>query len=186
MKTGISFDAGKVSRILGLPITSDATVPQASPHEVVVYYGGWSVEQLLECHIADRLINRDDNDDKMYDIENSQKLSLVSAFRPQSGYHRVAAVKLPDSVTFQKQASLVKERLGPLWRPAPAAVALTCILLQLAEHGTCLLGSTANASCDDVIEGKQQYGITVFRKRIDALGPIFESHTHFVLASMKC
>src|ERR1700676_483675 len=40
------YDAAAMSRILGLPCETDEPVPEALDGEIVLWYGGWTLQQL--------------------------------------------------------------------------------------------------------------------------------------------
>ena len=126
-ETGIVYDANDVSRILGLTANCNTSVPEALEDEIVVYYGGWSLEDLYRA-VGDNFMC------------NPSDFLRAFPFRVRPGYYRLL-LPVPDSdeKSWDEQTKDYLVKNYPGFKPAPTIIALTAELVHLKEYGEDLL-----------------------------------------------
>ena len=123
---GIVYDAATVNRVLGITAQCRKPAPVPGWDEVVVYYGGWTIEELCSCREGKRWIYIQDEDDRM----------SVDQFRSDPGYYRtLIPVKGTDDRDWFHQTRILDDG----WEPIPTAIGVTVMLVHRAVTGRNLL-----------------------------------------------
>jgi hypothetical protein len=126
-----------VGRALGFSTGVKQETPEARPGEVVIYYGGWTLQDLATCPSAPHRV--------------SYPVTLAGMQKKQIGYYRLIC-PLPgsDGKDWYEQRALVSA-LGPGWSPVPVSIAATALLVHFLNTGEDLLsgGITRCAECAD-------------------------------------
>ncbi len=124
--TGMSYDAATVYRILGLLCECSDPVPKAEDGEIVVYYGGWSLGDLVG---TGKVVNHLSKEREVWKAE--------------AGYYHVL-LPVPDSnrktwnqQTDEESGMLARQHDG--WQPIPATVGATALAVHFAASGEDLL-----------------------------------------------
>jgi hypothetical protein len=116
--TALVFDAATVDRLLRLPCGTDAPAPAAVAREMIFYYGGWSVRQLLVCPLGAAWMVQE------------HVLPVHDLVAPPGYYRFLFAV--PDSYDKHWGAQVAALRaFNAGWEPAPLPIAVTAALLGL-------------------------------------------------------
>lgn len=125
-RAGIVYDAAAITRILGLPAECSDPAPEALDGETVVYYGGWTLQELRSSK-AGRA--------RMWD----QDWYDSYGWKAGPGYYRLL-LPVPGSnrKTWEQQRRHMRE-LDEAWEPAPVCIAATGLLAHLAATGNDLL-----------------------------------------------
>jgi len=117
-----AYSAQTVSHILGLPAESSESVPVPKNGEIVVYYGGWTLQELRNTPVG-------------------KKHMWISGWydeyqwKAAPGYYRVVLL-FPGSEgkTFEEQLRHLRVK-RPGMRPAPIPVAVTAFLMHVVATG---------------------------------------------------
>jgi hypothetical protein len=128
---GIVYDAASTSRILGLPVECNDPAPLATEGEIVIYYGGWSLNELRDSPAGKSRMWQEDKqafDAKNWTAEPSYyRISLHGIDSNQKGWRSAAQAMRP----------LPKITQG--WCHPPVVVAATALLVHLMRTGNDLL-----------------------------------------------
>lgn len=128
------YDAETVSRVLDLPCGGTDSVPGAG--ELIVYYGGWSLQDLSESPAGKRHMMLGPG-------------CYVDQWIVEPGYYRVLfPVPKSNAKSWTEQVNHLKT-IGEGWQPVPATVAATALVVHLAKSGTALLQNDVVCRCAD-------------------------------------
>lgn len=125
--TGIAYDAKTVCGVLGLPEDCDEEAPKAADGEVVVWYGGWALGELVDK------------------VKVSYLLDTRNTWRKyQTGYYRVLMpVPQSNELMWSDQAGDARNgllaRLYSGWKVVPTPIAATALVVHLSVTGGDLL-----------------------------------------------
>ena len=150
--TGVSYDAATVGRTLGFSCECSEPVPKANDGEIVVYYGGWSLGDLVGTG-------------KVVNHLSSER----ETWKAEPGYYRVL-LPVPDSnrKTWSQQAGdedsmLVRQYDG--WQPIPTPVGATALAVYLGISGEDLLKGNF-ARCDEALPDDRHAALCVDEGRV--------------------
>ncbi|PIP65488.1 hypothetical protein COU77_01720 [Candidatus Peregrinibacteria bacterium CG10_big_fil_rev_8_21_14_0_10_49_16] len=117
---GHIFSSSDVYSLLKIPPTEDASfrsIPVAREGEVVVYYGGWNIDQLEQAYGEDIAW--------WYQISKEEVQKWPT---PKIGYYRVVfSIPGTKGLNYEEQTKVLHE-IKPDFEPAPALVAITAFL----------------------------------------------------------
>jgi hypothetical protein len=162
-----------VTHFLGLPVNADGAVPDKQYGEIIVYHGGWSLQELRSC-VAGELYMWTDQD--WYDH-----------FRWQvpAGYYRLRlAETCSKNIKWDEQDAALRSA-SPAWRPAPITVAATALLMHLAATGEDLLLGNWGRSAE--VFGLRWVGLNVHSGRVLVSSCFWDGSTWpLVWLAQKC
>lgn len=174
--TGIAYNAATVGRILGLPVDdcSDSP-PKAEDGEIVVYYNGWSLGDLVG---TGKVVNH---------------LSFErETWKAEPGYYRVL-LPVPNSnrqkwaqQAGDKETSLLA-RLYVEWQAIPTPIGATALAVHLGVSGEDLLNGDF-ARCAEALPGGRRAALSVHEGRV-RVGRHWDGGSHdriFLGAARKC
>jgi hypothetical protein len=153
---GLVYDAKAMSRILGLPCKCTDPAPEAAEGEVVIYYGGWTLQQLRLCKAG---LKRMWQDQDWYD---------QYGWKADPGYYHIL---LPVPGSNRKTNSKQVQHLagmGLLWQPAPTPIAGSALLAHLTKTGKDLLHNDW-CRCLEVLPLDFLAALTVYDGRVDVI-----------------
>ncbi len=151
--TGVSYDATTVGRTLGLSCECNDPAPKANDGEIVVYYGGWSLGELVG---TDKVVNH------LSDERNSWKA--------EAGYYHVL-LPVPDSnrKTWSQQAgdeeSSMLARQYDGWQAIPTPIGATALAVHLGVSGEDLLKGDF-ARCAEALPDDNHAALCVSEGRV--------------------
>lgn len=152
--SGIVYDAGAVSRILGLPCRKrSGPVPGAADGEIVVYYGGWDLKTLRTSTAGKKRMWQDQD---WYEKEG---------WKAESGYYRLN-LRVPSSNQKNWDEQIAHLRtIDEAAEAAPIAVAATALLVHLTETGNDLFDNDWCRCAEPLPDGRHA-GLTVSGGRV--------------------
>ncbi len=126
----ISYDAETVSRVLGIKLRCEQTAPEpATTEEVVIYYGGWSYDDLLKTSAGKQALS----------VYSSDK--ETRSWNTKAGYYRLLRMPPTRSEFAQQEIDETLKHLqiaGP-WVHCPTPVLMTAVLVHMEATGLSLL-----------------------------------------------
>jgi hypothetical protein len=139
LSPGLAYDA---TSILGFGSASDEPLPEPAPGEVVIHYGGWSLQELRNSDVGKKLMHEQDWYNKY--AWSTEKLP--------PGLYRLR-VPVPDSnpKTFAEQQAM----LSPGEQVAPVVLVATALLVHYAKTGEDLLKSDWTRCKEQAADGNR-------------------------------
>lgn len=131
-RTGFLYDAKSVGKILGLTCSSTLPVPDLQEDEIIVFYDGWTPDDLSSSLFGKR---------RMFHPSNA----AGKLWKAQPGYYRVRPRYKPwphpksqeDIARFimYQMKDLREFDISPPWKPAPLSVLATALLVHAIRTG---------------------------------------------------
>lgn len=135
--SGIVYDAKSVCDALGFTCECSDPAPQADDGKMVVWYGGWSLSELLETGMVKTLL---------VNFKESY------CWRAPSGYYHACIPLLgTNHMTYQEQVGTVRPESG--FSVLPTTVGVTALLVHLRLTGSSLLGTKRCHCAEDLSPG---------------------------------
>ena len=150
----IVYDPRTVSHILGIPCECSDPVPQqAKDGEIVVYYGGWDLQQQRASTAGKQRMWQDQDWYEKY------------GWKADPGYYRLLLPVPHSNGQFWSEQLRQLAALGSAWQPAPVCVAATALLVHLTETGNDLLTSDW-CRCAEPLPDEYRVVLAVIRGRV--------------------
>ncbi len=173
-KAGLLYDANTVTGIL----SGNTLIAKPVSGHIVIYYGGWTFDQLRRFPAGEKHISREYRFDNMFRVV-------------APGYYRLL---LPVPESSNKDWGEQFAHLGSLdrWQPAPIVIVATALVVHLAKTGKDLLdcGDNDYCRCADQSTGKVSYGfglaVTNGRVRVCELRSTEYRPNLWLAACRKC
>ncbi len=124
----LSYDVMAISRILGIPAKCKDPIPKPAEGEIIVYYGGWTLQELLLSPAGQK---------RMKPFWHGWEF-FAQFPKAESGYYRLLLPVPHSEATLTDQLRLLIS-MGPSWVMAPINVVATAVLAHLVETDEFLL-----------------------------------------------
>jgi hypothetical protein len=169
LNPGLVYDVATVSRILGLLCECNDPVPNASPGEVAIYYGGWTLQE-LRVSVAGK--QRMLQEKSWYDDEE---------WKAEPGYYRLL-LPVPHSNGQNRREQLVQlhSRNGSAWQAASVCIVATALLVHLQDTGEDLL-QRGWCRCAEPSKGDSRVAVSLERDCCLSIGSVWDDFRDYWL-----
>ena len=135
--TGVAYGARAVNSVLDLPTTSEKLVPLARRGEIIVYYGGWDLQQLCTCRCGVNVIlqNQDWYNRHAYAVAAAYyrvRLPFLGSNRRTGGERSEVDPKNWAPNQWGPPHRTSQSMVDSEWQTAPTPIALTALLIHFA------------------------------------------------------